>query len=1268
LDQEVRERTAELATTNQRLLQELAERQRAEALLRESEEKYRGLIQRIQAAVVVHGADTRILTSNPRAQQLLGLTEEQMMGKSAIDPDWHFFREDGTTIPQEEYPVNRVLTTGHPLRDAVVGVHRPTTKDDVWVLVSADPVVDEQGEMTQVIVTFVDITTRRKAQADLHRLNRQLRAISTCNQVLMQASDEQALLNDICRIVCQVAGYRMAWVGYPQNDDARTVRPVAWAGVEEGYLAEVGITWADTERGRGPAGRAIREGVSACIQDFATDPHVARWRESAMQRGYRSSTALPLKEKNAAPFGVLCVYSTEPNTFTPAEIRLLEELSSNLAFGIRTLRMRVGHKKAERQLLASEQLFRALVENSPDFIARYDRELRRIYVNPAIQKLFGGQTESVIGKTPADQSPLYAPQVYMDNLRQAIETGAESTAEIPFRTARGEMHWGHIRFVPELGQDGNVLSVLSIGRDIHDIKENEQRFRMLAENFPDFVFRFDRDGRFTYVNPAVEKAFGMPAEAIVGKTFQELPQRSKPEQNDAHLALIHRAFDEGEANESEAHWDTDLGERIFEIRHAPEKDAAGNVVSVVGIARDITERKRNYEINSARLHLLQFATTHSLDELLEETLNEAEKLTDSLIGFYHFVEDDQKSLTLQNWSTRTKTEFCKAEGKGLHYPIAQAGVWVDCVHQRKAVIHNDYPSLPHRKGMPEGHAEVIRELVVPVLRGEEIKAILGVGNKPVDYTENDVEAISLLADLAWEIAELKQAESALRESKEKYNAIVAGFDGLIYICSQDYRVEFMNDKFIERTGYYPKGEFCYKALHELDSICPWCVNERVFKGETVRWEVKSPKDDRWYYVVNTPIYNADGSVSKQAMILDITERKEAEAKLINYRDHLEELVQERTVELEIAKSKAQQYLDIAGVILVAIDADRLVTLINQKGCEILGSSAGEIIGKDWFETYVPADIRQDVIQGFNRLIAGEIEPVEYFENPILTQDGQERLIAWHNALLRDDGGNIVGTLSSGEDITEQKRVEEKITNLNQDLLIRTAALEEVNRELEAFAYSVSHDLRAPLRHIDGFMELLQKRTATVLDERSRHYMDTISGSAKRMGTLIDDLLSFSRMGRNQMSYQQVDLVELTQEVIREFETETKNRDIHWCVDDLPVVTGDFSMLRIVMVNLISNALKFTRPRMQAEIEIGWLREQETETVIFVRDNGVGFDMNYADKLFNVFQRLHRVDEFEGTGIGLANVRRIISRHGGKTWVTGELNHGATFYFSLTKTL
>jgi signal transduction histidine kinase len=270
--------------------------------------------------------------------------------------------------------------------------------------------------------------------------------------------------------------------------------------------------------------------------------------------------------------------------------------------------------------------------------------------------------------------------------------------------------------------------------------------------------------------------------------------------------------------------------------------------------------------------------------------------------------------------------------------------------------------------------------------------------------------------------------------------------------------------------------------------------------------------------------------------------------------------------------------------------------------------------------------------------------------------------------VRGEGGMLLRLRGTLHDITEMKRAEEEIHQLNQELerrvIERTARLEAANRELETFSYSVSHDLRAPLRHIDGFLGLLKRKLGPTLDDESRHYVATISEAALRMAALIDDLLTFSRMGRAAMIRTELDLGDLVQEVVREFETETKDRVIDWRIAEFPVVTGDRAMLRVALVNLISNALKFTQPRERTEIEIGWLPDQAMETVVFVRDNGVGFDMKYVDKLFGVFQRLHGVDEFEGTGIGLANVRRVIERHGGRTWAEGKVDGGATFFFSL----
>jgi signal transduction histidine kinase len=243
------------------------------------------------------------------------------------------------------------------------------------------------------------------------------------------------------------------------------------------------------------------------------------------------------------------------------------------------------------------------------------------------------------------------------------------------------------------------------------------------------------------------------------------------------------------------------------------------------------------------------------------------------------------------------------------------------------------------------------------------------------------------------------------------------------------------------------------------------------------------------------------------------------------------------------------------------------------------------------------------------------------------------------------------------DITERRRV---AAELNQ----RGEQLQAANKELEAFSYSVSHDLRAPLRHIDGYASLLAKSAAGTLDEKGKRYLQTISESATRMGQLIDDLLVFSRMGRQEMMNGSVNLDQLVKSVLHDLQHDLQDRQISWTIASLPEVQGDAAMLRQVFVNLMANAVKFTSTKAAPSIEVGSRQTDPGEVVLFVRDNGVGFDMQYANKLFGVFQRLHRADEFEGTGIGLANVRRIIHRHGGRTWAEGSLGQGATFYFTL----
>ena len=252
------------------------------------------------------------------------------------------------------------------------------------------------------------------------------------------------------------------------------------------------------------------------------------------------------------------------------------------------------------------------------------------------------------------------------------------------------------------------------------------------------------------------------------------------------------------------------------------------------------------------------------------------------------------------------------------------------------------------------------------------------------------------------------------------------------------------------------------------------------------------------------------------------------------------------------------------------------------------------------------------------------------------------------------------------EMAERKAVEEQIVQLNAELQQHASKTEAANKELEAFSYSISHDLRAPLRHIDGFVSLLQKNAQTQLDEAGRRHLAVIAGASRKMGALIDDLLSFSRMSCAELRQGPVATETMVREIIGDLKDAAGERAVEWETAPLPEVQADATLLRQVWVNLLANAVKYSRDRQPARIAVGTQPGANGEVVFFVRNNGAGFDMQYAHKLFGVFQRLHSDQEFEGTGIGLANVRRIIARHGGHTWAEGKVGEGATFYFTLER--
>lgn len=589
------------------------------------------------------------------------------------------------------------------------------------------------------------------------------------------------------------------------------------------------------------------------------------------------------------------------------------------------------------------------------------------------------------------------------------------------------------------------------------------------------------------------------------------------------------------------------------------------------------------------------------------------------------------------------------------YPAAEADFFA--LKDREIVTGGqmiDIPEEPihsHRHGLRLLHTQK-----VPIFdEAGQVKYILGISEDITQRKAAEREIHQLNETLEQRVQE---RTTALATTEGKFRSLVEQSLVGIYIIQGD-RFVYTNPKMSEILG---------RTVEEL-AACPitdFVIEEdRAMTAENVRRRLTGAAREVRYQLrmthKNGTIVHAEAHGTRSdfdstptiiGTMLDITERKKAEARLVSERNLLRALIDH-----------------LPGYIFVKDTACRYL-LSNKAHTQLLGATAeADLVGKTVFDFFPEEKARRFDADDKRLLNNGEpvLDREELFE-------GGDRP-GWRSTtkvLSRDAQGGIVSIVGIQHDITERRRAEEEIRLLNTDLekrvQERTSELEFVNKELESFSYSVSHDLRAPLRHIQGYVEMLEEAAGTQLCDKAKRYLKTIRDSSVDMGHLIDDLLEFSRMGRVALAETSIQMETLARKTIQSMELSLQDRKVEWKIAGLPQVLGDPAALKQVMTNLIGNAVKYTRKRDAAEIEIGCSGEEDGRLVLYVKDNGAGFDMRYSHKLFGVFQRLHRAEEFEGTGIGLATVQRVIGRHGGRAWAHGAVNQGATIFFTLKPAL
>jgi PAS domain S-box-containing protein len=681
-----------------------------------------------------------------------------------------------------------------------------------------------------------------------------------------------------------------------------------------------------------------------------------------------------------------------------------------------------------------------------------------------------------------------------------------------------------------------------------DLRASEQAFRMLAENSPDVIVRYDRAGRRIYVNPEFERVNHLTAQQVLGKTPAELSTELKPKA-DVFTEELMSAMASGTITKIDLAWKKDGKQVCWFVRVVPEFDADGNVTSALTIWSDISERKQ-----------------------AEEDLQEQERFSQSLLRFSRSLERSQ-----------TYPEVVNAARDEVRNIIGYQNLWTYLLSEDKKYF----------KALVAGGPE--SEMVM----SEEGTARL------------TIEGDRMLEQIA--------------QAKE------------IVIIADAQTDPLVNKEVVTRLG----NRTIVNVPIILFDRHLGTVGMGTFGEEGVR--IPSAAEQRYLIAL------ASHMAAALDRIHSLAERKKAE-------DDLREL-----------NNDFVTLLENAGDFIYFKDHDSRFRFCSQTLANVTGhDSWRDMRGKNDFEVF-PEETAH-IYHEEEQPIFREGKTLLNKTDPYFDEQGKQRWVNTNKWPVFDENKKtVVGIFGISRDVTELKVAEDKIIELNRDLerrvAERTAQLEAVNQELESFSYSISHDLRTPLRAIDGFSHILLDDYAAKLDEEGKRLLNVVRDNTHRMGQLIDDILKFSRTGRVELTLSGIDMEQMAHAVFEELQSAVTGSKLQMEIDPLPPARGDSAMMRQVFANLISNAIKFSSTRETPRIHVGATVKGD-ETVYYVRDNGVGFDMQYADKLFGVFQRLHSVNEFEGTGIGLAIVKRIVTRHGGRVWTDGKVNEGATIYFAL----
>jgi PAS domain S-box-containing protein len=864
---------------------------------------------------------------------------------------------------------------------------------------------------------------------------------------------------------------------------------------------------------------------------------------------------------------------------------------------------------SENALRESEEKYRLLVENQQELVVKVDIEGRFLYVSPSYCQAFGKTQEELLGKT-------YLPLVHEDD-RIATEQAVASLYQPPYTcyveqralTSSG-WRWLAWQDTAVVDENGLVQSIIGVGRDITERKQAEIERDRIFNYSMDMLCMVDANGCFRQINPAWEKTLGW---------------------NIAEL----------------------LGRRYLDFVHPDDQPATYSVAAAQMQGQDVVKFTNRYRCKDGSFKWLSWNSLAVAEG--QEIFAVARDVTDQKMTSDALLQSEARYRGL---FATMRTGFA------LHEIICDEGG--EPVNYRFLEVN---PAFEQLTGLKAGN--VLGKTVLDVMPGTENYWIETYGKvvqtgEPA-YFENyaselgrHYEGIAYrpkpgqFAVMFSDVTQRKEMEIALRQSEERYRLLVEHSPDAIVVHCEGV-LQYVNPMAVNLMRAQHAGELLGQRV--INFVHP---DQRALVLERIRnmmrtGEMAPLAEEKFLRLDGSTVdvevtsiptqYN--GKPAAQVIFREITRRKQAEAAL------------------QQSEQRSRRTFDEAPIGALLVTPKMNFVRVNRALCQILGYTEAELLQLNMAAITHPDD-RASSQQKVQALLEGTIDQFE-MEKRYLRKDGQ---VVWGRVsvgLLRDDAGNPMVFLPMIQDITEYKQAEQAIRQLNLDLELRvqerTALLEETNKELEAFTYSVSHDLRAPLRGVDGYSKILLDAYRDVFDEQGLHYLHRLRESAQWMTQLVSALLDLSRLSRARIVLDQVNLSQMAEALLTQLHESQPERVVEISIEPDLLAQADVNLMRVALDNLLRNAWKFTSKHPSARIEFGRC-SAGGEMAFFVRDDGAGFDMQQASKLFDAFQRLHTDAEFEGTGIGLAIVQRIIHRHGGRVWAEGVPEQGATFYFTL----